>query len=124
MRKGLLDPNGGRCGGKGRRGGSMARSGEGWLTERSIESNDSRGGGGVVVHGGKSLRELKNRRDGASGGEVNGRGVVLGMFKSLLGEIPSDMMGERGGGTMGLDGGAVWFVKFLKGMGEGMFRTR
>ncbi|GKB28809.1 hypothetical protein Tco_0868210 [Tanacetum coccineum] len=98
MGKGLLDLNGGRCGGKGRRGGSMVGSGEGWLIERSNESNDSRGGGGVVVHG--------------------------GVFKSLLGEIPSDMIGERGGGTIGLDGGAVWFVKFLKGMGEGMFGTR
>ncbi|GKD85502.1 hypothetical protein Tco_1356656 [Tanacetum coccineum] len=77
MGKGLLDPNGGRCGGKGGRGGSMAGGGEGWLAKRSIESNDGRRGGGLVVRG----------------GEVNGRGVVLGVFKSLLGEIPGDVMG-------------------------------
>ncbi|GJX35191.1 zf-CCHC domain-containing protein [Tanacetum coccineum] len=62
--------------------------------------------------------------DGVVGGEVKGRGVVLGVFKSLLVEIPDDVMGERGGETMGLDGGAVWLVKYLKGMGEGMFGTR
>ncbi|GJV02839.1 hypothetical protein Tco_1336408 [Tanacetum coccineum] len=69
-----------------RRGGSMVGSGEGWLSKSLIESNDGRGGGELVVH-----------EDGSGGGEVNGRGVVLGVFKSLLGEIPGDVMGERGG---------------------------
>nr|GEX98801.1 hypothetical protein [Tanacetum cinerariifolium] len=95
-------------GGNGGRGGSMLGSDGGWLAKRSIESNDGHGGGGLVV------RE----------GEVNGRGVVLGVFKSLLSEIPEDVMGESGGETMRLDGGVVWLVKFLKGMGEGLFETR
>ncbi|GJS42692.1 hypothetical protein Tco_0567735 [Tanacetum coccineum] len=78
-----------------RKGGSMAGGGGGWLAKRSIESNDGRSGGGLVVRG----------------GEVNGRGVVLGVFKSLLGEIPGDVMGERGGDTIGVDGGTVWFCR-------------
>nr|GEV37696.1 hypothetical protein [Tanacetum cinerariifolium] len=57
---------------------------------------------GLVVHGGKSLRESKNR------GEDNGREVNLGVFKSFLGEIPSDVMGERGGDTIRVDGGTIW----------------
>nr|GEZ45949.1 hypothetical protein [Tanacetum cinerariifolium] len=70
----------------------MLGSDGGWLAKCSIESNDGRGGGGLVVRG----------------GEVNGRGVVLGVFKSLLSEIPKDVMGESGGETMRLDGGAIW----------------
>ncbi|GJY43104.1 hypothetical protein Tco_0431317 [Tanacetum coccineum] len=84
-----------RCGGKGRRGGSMEGSGGGWLAKCSIVSNEGCGGGGLAVCGGKSS-------NGAGGGEVNGRGVVVGVFKSLLGEIPDDVMGERGGDTSGL----------------------
>ncbi|GJX36017.1 hypothetical protein Tco_0247574 [Tanacetum coccineum] len=49
-----------------------------------------------------------NGCDGAGGREVNGREVDLGMFKSLLGEIPGDVMGERGGDTIGVDGGTIW----------------
>ncbi|GJW84182.1 hypothetical protein Tco_0157327, partial [Tanacetum coccineum] len=82
--------------------------GSGWLAKCSIVSNKGHGGGGLVVLGGKSSSESKNGRgdvggvekisstgsrlianekdcldgcDGASGGEVNGRGVVLGVFK-------------------------------------------
>ncbi|GJZ56000.1 RNA-directed DNA polymerase, eukaryota, reverse transcriptase zinc-binding domain protein [Tanacetum coccineum] len=99
----------------------MAGSGGGWLDKRSIESNDGRGGGGLVIHRGE---DCFDGCDGASRGEVNGRGVVLGVFKNFLGEIPDDVIGERGGEKIRLDGGSVWLVKFLKEMGEGMFGTR
>ncbi|GJZ79808.1 hypothetical protein Tco_0644645 [Tanacetum coccineum] len=101
MRKGLLGPKGGSCGGKCGRGGSIAGRGGGWLAKRSIVSNDGRGGGGLVVLGGKSSRESKN-------GCVKGGGVDLGVVNSLLGEIARDVMGERGGDTIGVDGGVVW----------------
>nr|GEV78142.1 hypothetical protein [Tanacetum cinerariifolium] len=42
------------------------------------------------------------------GGEDNGREVDLGVFKSFLGEIPSDVMGERGGDTIRVDEGTIW----------------
>ncbi|GJU17392.1 hypothetical protein Tco_1145358 [Tanacetum coccineum] len=93
MRKGLLGPKGGSCGGKGGRGGSMAGRGGGWLAKRLIVSNDGLGGGGLVVHGG--------------GGEVKGGRVDLGVVNSLLGEIPEDVMGERGGDTIRVDRGAI-----------------
>ncbi|GKB99558.1 ankyrin repeat-containing protein [Tanacetum coccineum] len=102
---GLFNPNGGRCAGKGGRGGSMAGNGGGWLAKRSIVSNEGCGGGGLAVFGGKSSSKSNN---GACGGEVNGRGVVLGVFKSLLGEILGDVMGKRGGYTIRVDGGTVW----------------
>ncbi|GKA03037.1 hypothetical protein Tco_0675818 [Tanacetum coccineum] len=57
----------------------------------SIDSNEGRGGGGLVVLGGK----------------VKGGGVDFGVVNSLLGEIPRDVMGERGGETFGVDGGPV-----------------
>nr|GEY66715.1 hypothetical protein [Tanacetum cinerariifolium] len=81
MEKGLLGPNGEsggltegrlgeRCGGNGRRGGSMSRVGEGkvdlmggmgggLLVIRSMVSNDGRGDGGLVVEGGSSSRESR-----------------------------------------------------------------
>ncbi|GKG45627.1 hypothetical protein Tco_0498073, partial [Tanacetum coccineum] len=40
--------------------------------------------------------------DGVGGGEFNGGGVVLGVFNSLLSEIPDEVMGERGGDTIGV----------------------
>ncbi|GJV80960.1 hypothetical protein Tco_1516830 [Tanacetum coccineum] len=46
---------------------------------------------------------------GAGGGEVNGEGVVLGVFKRRLKEIPGEVIEERGGDTIGLDGGAVCY---------------
>ncbi|GKB95545.1 hypothetical protein Tco_0981682, partial [Tanacetum coccineum] len=134
MGKGLLGPKGGSCGGKGGRGGSIAGKGGGWLAKRSIISNDGRSGGGLVVLGGKSSRESKNRCgevggvekisligskfmaneedcldgcDGAGCGEVKGGGVDLGVVSSLVGEILGDVMGERGRDTIGVDGGAV-----------------
>ncbi|GKD39434.1 hypothetical protein Tco_1259641 [Tanacetum coccineum] len=59
-----------RCGGNGGRGGSMSRVGEGKvdsmgemgggsLAIRSMVSNDGRGGGGLVVESGSSLRESR-----------------------------------------------------------------
>ncbi|GKF18384.1 hypothetical protein Tco_0063302 [Tanacetum coccineum] len=79
--KGLLGPNGGsdgliegrfgeRCCGNGGRGGSMSRVGEGKVDSMSgmgggslsicsMVSNDGRGGRGLVVKGGSSLRESR-----------------------------------------------------------------
>ncbi|GJY74635.1 hypothetical protein Tco_0479066 [Tanacetum coccineum] len=125
--KGIIRPNDGSCGGKGRRSDAMTRRGDGWLAKCLIISNEGYGGGGLVVLGGKSStneEDCLDGYDGAGGGEVNGGGVFLGVFKSLLGEIPGEVIGEKGGETMGLDGEAIWLVKFLKGMGDGMFGTR
>ncbi|GKA13502.1 hypothetical protein Tco_0693148 [Tanacetum coccineum] len=110
MGKGLLGPNGGsggliegrfgeRCGGNGGRGDSMSGVGKGKVDSMggmgggslaicSIVSNDARGGGGLVVEGGSSLRE---------GSEVNGGGVDLGVSKRLLLEVTGEMIGESGG---------------------------
>ncbi|GJZ36394.1 hypothetical protein Tco_0582585 [Tanacetum coccineum] len=111
MGKGLLGPNDGSYGGKGRRGGSMAGRGDGWLAKRSIVSNEGCGRGGLVVLGGKSStigEDCLDGCDGAGRGEVNGGGVVLGVFKSLLGEILGEVMGERCRETIGVDGGTIW----------------
>ncbi|GKE10214.1 hypothetical protein Tco_1413765 [Tanacetum coccineum] len=43
-------------------------------------------------------------RDG--GGEVKGGGVVFGVSRIFLGEIPEDIIGENGGEAYGVDGGA------------------
>ncbi|GJX68200.1 hypothetical protein Tco_0303927 [Tanacetum coccineum] len=60
-----------------------------------------------------------NRRmddcDGDGGGEVNGEGVVLGVFKRRLEDIPGKVIGERGGDTIGLDGGVVNYYGLLAG---------
>ncbi|GJZ20553.1 hypothetical protein Tco_0557143 [Tanacetum coccineum] len=53
--------------------------------------------GGKGGRGGSMVGRGGDGRNGIGGGEVNGRGVDLGVFKSLLGEIPGDVMGERGG---------------------------
>ncbi|GJR13779.1 hypothetical protein Tco_0796431 [Tanacetum coccineum] len=102
-RKGLLGPNGGRYGGIGGRGNCMAGRVGGWLARRLIVSKEGCGDGGLVARGG-----LLDGYDGDDGGEVNGGGVVLGVFKRRLGEIPGEVIRERGGDTIGLDGGAVW----------------
>ncbi|GJV13279.1 retrovirus-related pol polyprotein from transposon TNT 1-94 [Tanacetum coccineum] len=84
MRKGLLGPNGGsgrliegrlgeRCGGNGRRGGSMSGVGEGKVD---------------------SMGEM---RVGAEGGEVNGGGVDFKVSKRLLFEVSGEMIGKRSG---------------------------
>ncbi|GKA72907.1 hypothetical protein Tco_0779123 [Tanacetum coccineum] len=41
---------------------------------------------------------------GVGEGEVKGGGVVFGVSKILLGEIPGDIMGESGGEAFGVDG--------------------
>ncbi|GKC43144.1 hypothetical protein Tco_1060866 [Tanacetum coccineum] len=41
--------------------------------------------------------------DGVGGGEFNGGGVVLGVFNSLLSEIPDEVIGERGGDMISMD---------------------
>ncbi|GKB85943.1 hypothetical protein Tco_0958215 [Tanacetum coccineum] len=41
-------------------------------------------------------------------GKVKGGGVDFGVVNSFLGEIPKDVMGERGGETFGVDGKVVW----------------
>ncbi|GJZ40773.1 hypothetical protein Tco_0587659 [Tanacetum coccineum] len=87
-----------------------------FATKRLIDSNEGRGGGGLVVLGGKSSRESKNGCvevggveklsstrskfmanmedcldgcDGAGSGEVKGGGVDFRVLKSSPGEIPS-----------------------------------
>ncbi|GJS99229.1 retrovirus-related pol polyprotein from transposon TNT 1-94 [Tanacetum coccineum] len=99
----------GRFGGNGGRGGSMSRVGEGKvdsmgemgggsLSIRSIVSNDSRGGRGLVVEGGSSPRE---------GGEVNGRDVDLGVSKRLPLEVAGEMISESGRIEVGEVGGGA-----------------
>nr|GEZ16184.1 hypothetical protein [Tanacetum cinerariifolium] len=99
-----------------------------------MDSKEGLGGGGFVVLGGKSLRESKNACGevrgvekisstgskfmvigdeclkgcvGAGGGEVNGGGDDFGVIKSLLGDIFGVAIGESGGDTFGVDGGAI-----------------
>nr|GEX12557.1 hypothetical protein [Tanacetum cinerariifolium] len=92
MGKRLLGYNGGSCGGKGGRGGSMAGKSDGWLAKRSIVLNEGLGGCGLVVRG---------------GGEVIESRVDLEVIKSSLCEIPGETIGEIGGDMMGLGGGPV-----------------
>ncbi|GJW93474.1 hypothetical protein Tco_0173146 [Tanacetum coccineum] len=47
---------------------------------------------------------------GARGGKVNKRGVVLGVFKSSLGENSGGAIGVIRGELSGVDGGAIWFT--------------
>ncbi|GJY86348.1 hypothetical protein Tco_0500374 [Tanacetum coccineum] len=68
-----------------------------------MDSKEGLGGGGFVVLG-----------VGAGGGEVKGGGVGFGVVKSLLREIPGDVIGESGGETFGVDGGAVCIVSVSK----------
>ncbi|GJV52396.1 hypothetical protein Tco_1448137 [Tanacetum coccineum] len=101
-----------RCGGNGGRGGSMTGRGGGWLVKRSIVSNEGCGGGGLAVCSGSKLmdkgEDYLEGCDGAGGREVNDGGVVLGLFKRCFEEISSEVIGESGRDTIGLDGGAVW----------------
>ncbi|GJX68005.1 hypothetical protein Tco_0303732 [Tanacetum coccineum] len=119
-RRGLLGPNGrssgkfeggfggnvGSCGGNGGRGGFIAGRGRGLLAKRSMESKDGLSGEGFVIFGGRSSKCLDGWV-GAGEGEVKGGGVDFGVSRTLLGEIPEEIMGESGGEAFGFDGGAV-----------------
>ncbi|GKA99773.1 retrovirus-related pol polyprotein from transposon TNT 1-94 [Tanacetum coccineum] len=89
---------GGSCVGRGGRGGSIVRRGGGSLAKHSMESKDGLGGGGFIDLGGRSSSWV-----GASGGEVKGGGVDFGVSRTLIGEIPSDIMGESVGETFGVN---------------------
>ncbi|GJY24035.1 hypothetical protein Tco_0397693 [Tanacetum coccineum] len=72
-----------------------------------MKSKDGVCGGGFVVVGERSSRV------GAGGGEVMGGGDDFGVSRSLLGEMPEEIMGEKvgeecGGEEFGVNGGAVW----------------
>ncbi|GJX30480.1 hypothetical protein Tco_0238559 [Tanacetum coccineum] len=54
----------------------------------------------------KEKEKLVHALVGAGGGEVKGGGVDFGVSRTLLGEIPGDIMGESGSETFGVDGGA------------------
>ncbi|GKA33406.1 hypothetical protein Tco_0719835 [Tanacetum coccineum] len=90
-------------------------------TKRSVEVEEISGFEVIFDRESKSAEEKvggmkKNRaqesecvwRIGAGGGEVKGGGVGFGVVKSLLREIPEDVIGESGGETFGVDRGAVW----------------
>ncbi|GJS04137.1 hypothetical protein Tco_0320645 [Tanacetum coccineum] len=51
---------------------------------------------------------LGNRKRDEEIGEVKEGRVNFGVVKSLLGKIPEEVMGDSGGETFGVDGGAVW----------------
>ncbi|GJW93473.1 MAK10-like protein [Tanacetum coccineum] len=60
---------------------------------------------------------------GAGGGEVNGREVVLGVFKSSLRENPGGAIGVIRGELSGVDGGAVWLADRTKSFPIGFFKN-
>ncbi|GKE14358.1 hypothetical protein Tco_1421935, partial [Tanacetum coccineum] len=72
---------------------SIAGRGGGLFAKRSIESKEGLGGIGLVVV------EVVD----ADGDEVKGSGVDLGVVKSLLGEIPGDVIRESDGEALGVD---------------------
>ncbi|GJZ09294.1 hypothetical protein Tco_0543577 [Tanacetum coccineum] len=110
---GSLGGNGGRGSSIariGRIGGFIARIGGGSLAKLSMESNHDLGGvenkssvGSKFVASGEECLDSFLR---AAGGEVKGGGVDFGVSRTLLGEIPRDIMGESGGETFRVDGGA------------------
>ncbi|GJZ55665.1 hypothetical protein Tco_0610858 [Tanacetum coccineum] len=118
--EGLLGPNGissGKfeegfggnvrsCSGNGGRGGFIAGRGGGSLAKRLMKSKDGLAGEGFVILGGRSSKYLDGWV-GAGGGEVKGGGVDFGVSRTLLGEIPREIIGESSGEAFGFDGGAV-----------------
>nr|GFA66441.1 hypothetical protein [Tanacetum cinerariifolium] len=74
-----------------------------WQEEALVVEKISSTGSKLIANGEDCLKGC----DGADGGEVMGGGVVLGVVKRWLSKIPGEVIGERGGDTIGLDGGAV-----------------
>ncbi|GJS55002.1 hypothetical protein Tco_0628364 [Tanacetum coccineum] len=74
--------------------------------ERLEAKKTKRGYRRTSVSGSVPLMEPAVLRVGAGGGEVKGGGVDFGVSRTLLGEIPGDIMGESGSETFGVDGGA------------------
>ncbi|GJX20908.1 hypothetical protein Tco_0223585 [Tanacetum coccineum] len=95
----------GSCGGNGGRGGSMAGRGGGSLAKRSMELKDGLCGGGskFIANG----EECLDGWVGAGGGEVKGGGVDFRVGRTLLGEIPREIMWESGGEAFEVHEGAV-----------------
>ncbi|GJW16639.1 hypothetical protein Tco_0024075 [Tanacetum coccineum] len=76
-----LGGNVGSCGGNGGRGRSISERGGGSLAKLLMESK----------------REYLDGWVGAGGGEVKGGGVDFRVSRTLLGEIPEEIIGESGG---------------------------
>nr|GEY94324.1 hypothetical protein [Tanacetum cinerariifolium] len=84
-----------RCGGNdGKEGSITSRTGGGWFAKLLMESNEAKGD--VCLEG----------CEGARGREVNVGGADLGVFKSCLEENPGGAIGEFGGDSRGVEGGA------------------
>ncbi|GJT82043.1 hypothetical protein Tco_1056385 [Tanacetum coccineum] len=66
--------------------------------------------------GGSWRRKDFEMVDGTGRGEVKEGRVNFGVVKSLLGKIPEEVMGDSGGETFGVDGGAVWLNLVGKGL--------
>nr|GEZ19137.1 reverse transcriptase domain-containing protein [Tanacetum cinerariifolium] len=64
--------------------------------------------GGVKKISSTGSKFMANGEDYLDGCDGEGGEVNLGVVNSLLGKIPEDVIGERGGDTIGVDGGAVW----------------
>nr|GEV23021.1 hypothetical protein [Tanacetum cinerariifolium] len=84
--------------------GSMAGRGSGDV--RGVEKISSTGSKLIAIG-----EDCLDGCDCTGGGEVNGGGVVLGVFKTLLGEINGEVIGERGRETIEVDGGAFWLLE-------------
>nr|GEZ11846.1 hypothetical protein [Tanacetum cinerariifolium] len=136
MGKGIIGSNGRRCGGKGRRGGSIAGSGGDWLVKCLIVSNDGRDGGRLVVRGEEKIVWMvemvpmveKSMVEGLSlecsrvcvGGE-SGRGLTKQHAWTLILAVHLNSFADF---LSLFNFGIVRLVKFMKGVGEGMFGTR
>ncbi|GJX19815.1 hypothetical protein Tco_0222492 [Tanacetum coccineum] len=97
--RGNVESYGESCNGRCGRGGSIVERGGGLLAKHSIESKDGLGVGFKLIADGE---ECLDSWVGAGGGEVKGGGVVFGVSRTLLGEIPGDIIGESGGEALEL----------------------
>ncbi|GJT31100.1 hypothetical protein Tco_0911375 [Tanacetum coccineum] len=109
--KGLLGPRGGSSGGKGGSyGGNGGRGGVKSLRESKNACGEVGGVEKMSLTGSKFMvrgEECLEGCVGAGGGELNGGGDEFRVSKSLLGENPRVAIGESGGETFGVYGGAV-----------------